>query len=138
MKGIWVLVTDGSVARFMEAEGPEYHLREIETIESPQNMAWEARAQNAGGLGNAYSGRDTQRGYGSQERDFARAINERLAMARREGRLKELVLVAPADVMMRVRNRLAPDVAELLLLDVVANLVRQPPHVIRAHLPDGF
>lgn len=140
----WVLVADGSRARFFVREknrslteseiliSPEQRLQEQELVSDRAGRAFDSR----GGARHAMEPPTTKRQQVAI--DFARRLTEELEQLRRAGELERLVLVAPPRFLGHLRSQLSSETQQLVALSVDKDLTQSSADQVAEHLPQFF
>jgi protein required for attachment to host cells len=143
MKSTWVVVADSTRARILKADNAVSPLSEIETLVHPESRLHErdlisdapGRAFDRAGQGRHAMGQQVSPKEHEVEA-FVRQVAERLEQARDQGELEQLIIVAPPNVLGKLRKALPHEVARLVTLEVDKNLSKLSPQEIRGHLPE--
>ena len=130
-KRTWILVADGSHARFFE---PSDDMRKLASAET-EITAGEARA-SAGG--DARDGFEPSRDPDKTRQDFMARVAEVLDKASDEGRFDRLVLVAPPASLGELRPLLSARVKKTVSHEVGKNLTGSTPTEVRELLADAL
>lgn len=143
MAKIWVLVADGSRARFFKTDRAA-PLEEIEDSLNP--MAREPRrALQSDRKGQTVRGGPGQMQFSAEgendpkaeeERRFARALAEHLRKTRLAGEYERLFIAAPPDFLGELRQALDEGTREVVVGELAKDLSRLKPKAIRKHLPE--
>ncbi len=141
----FVVVADGSRARFMKSNGCFADLSEFEDLTNPSARV-KPHDQLSDKPGRGY------RGYNSsgqsrhamdfrsnvrrrEQLQFAKTIGERLERARVNGECEQMVLVAAPTFLGMLRKELSPQTARLVTAEVDKDLVMENLRSIRGRLP---
>ncbi len=143
MKSTWVVVTDSTRARILKADNAVSPLSEVETLVHPESRLHErdlisdapGRAFDRAGQGRHAMGQQVSPKEHEVEA-FVRQVAERLEQAREHGELEQLIIVAPPNVLGKLRKALPPEVARLVTMEMGKNLSKLSPQEIRDHLPE--
>jgi len=140
----WVLVADGSRARFFVREknrslteseiliSPEQRLQEQELVSDRAGRAFDSR----GGARHAMEPPTTKRQQAAI--DFARRLTDELERLRRGGELERLVLVAPPRFLGHLRAQLTSEMQQLVALSLDKDLTQSSADQVAEHLPQFF
>lgn len=142
-RGLWVVVADGEKALFLRDEGDTRH----PDFQVVQEMAQENPATRMQGSQRPgrYSDGPSPHNSAFAETDwhrlnkarFADDIAERLYRFAHAGKIDELVLVAPPQVLGEMRKKLHKEVTEKVRAEVAKTLTNQPVSDIEAMLRAG-
>ena len=142
-RGLWVVVADGEKALFLRNEGDTRH----PDFQVVQEMAQENPATRMQGSQRPgrYSDGPSPHNSAFAETDwhrlnkarFADDIAERLYRFAHAGKIDELVLVAPPQVLGEMRKKLHKEVTEKVRAEVAKTLTNQPVSDIEAMLRAG-
>ncbi|HAR31795.1 MAG TPA: host attachment protein [Gammaproteobacteria bacterium] len=137
----WVVVADGSRARFFSREGQRV-LHEFEVLVAPDNRLEEheqvsdrpGRIETASGGIHSLGSRNAARQHAFDA--FARRVAGRIDEGRKSGGLDRLVLVAAPRFLGRLRAHLSEQSAALVAVTVDKALTQLSPDRLVHHLPD--
>ena len=143
MKKTWILVAESSRARIFSADSASSPLVEIETLAHPEGREHEqdmtsdlpGRDSNKTGAGRHAFGDETEPKQ-QEAIDFAKRIASELELARTEGQLKQLIIVAAPAFLGTLRNQLNEQVKKIVTFELDKNLSQHSPEDIRQHLPE--
>jgi protein required for attachment to host cells len=143
MKLTWLVVADNSTARIFSVDshmGPIEEIKNLVHTEArmhEQDMTSDLPGRSngkGGGGGHAYQDEVSPK---QQENiNFAREIASQLDAARKDGKFKQLMLVAAPGFLGRLRNQLTPQTKKLACFELAKNISHLDAKQIRAHLPE--
>jgi len=140
----WILVADGSRARFFPREknrslteseimvSPEQRLQEQALVSDRAGRSFDSR----GGARHAMEPPTTKRQQVAI--DFARRLAEELEQLRQAGELERLVLVAPPRFLGHLRSQLGAETQQLVALSIDKDLTQYSTRQVEEHLPEFF
>ncbi|RWK41858.1 host attachment family protein [Mesorhizobium sp.] len=127
-RGLWVVVADGEKALFLENRGDTQYpdLQVVQEMEQANPATREQGSDRPGRYGNGPSVHrsaveDTDWHRLGKER-FADEIAERLYKLAHRGAFKEMVLIAPPQVLGDMRRKLHKEVAEKITVEIPKTL----------------
>ncbi len=143
MKLTWLVVADNSKARIFSVDSRRGPIEEIESIVHTearlheQNMTSDLPGRSngkGGGGGHAYQDEVSPK---QQENiNFARKIANQLDAARKDGKFKQIMLVAAPGFLGSLRNQLTTQTQKLACFELAKNISSLGAKEIRAHLPE--
>jgi protein required for attachment to host cells len=143
MKLTWLVVADNSKARIFSVDSRKGPIEEIESIVHTearlheQNMTSDLPGRSngkGGGGGHAYQDEVSPK---EQENiNFARKIANQLDAARKDGKFKQVLLVAAPEFLGKLRNQLTAQTQKLACFELAKNLSHLGAKEIREHLPE--
>jgi len=142
MKLTWLVVADNSKARIFTVESRRGPIEEIESIVHAEarlherNMTSDlpGRGIGKGGVGHAYQDETSPK---EQENiNFAKQIANELDVARKEGKFKQVMLVAAPGFLGNLRNQLSVQTKKLACFELAKNMSRLSAEKIRELLPE--
>ena len=139
----WVVVADGSRARFLVREGRQ-ELHEFEVLVAPDSRLEEhdqvsdrpGRIETASGGVHSLGSRNATRQHAFEA--FARRVAGRIDDGRKSGALDRLILVAAPRFLGRLRAHLSEPSAALVAATVDKALTALSPDRLIGHLPDSL
>lgn len=142
MKLTWLVVADNSKARIFTVDSRMGPIEEIESISHgearlhEQEMASDSpgRGNNSGGAGHAYQ--DEVSPKDQENINFAKQIANELDAARKDGKFKQVMLVAAPGFLGNLRNQLSAQTQKLTCFELAKNLSQLSAKEIREHLPE--
>ena len=143
MAKIWVLVADGSRARYFRTDRAA-PLEELEDSVNPAAREPERALQSdrKGTTARGMAGRPQFSAEGENdpkaenERRFARSLAEHLRKARLGGEYERLFIVAPPNFLGELRQALDAGTRDVVVGEMDKDLSRLKPGDIRKHLPE--
>lgn len=143
MAKIWVLVADGSRARFFRTDRAA-PLRELEDDLNPaarvpeRALQSDRKGQTGRGTGGhaQFSAEGENDPKAEEERRFARSLAAHLRKARLAGEYERLFLAAPPNFLGELRQALDAGTRSLVVGELDKDLSRLKPEAIRRHLPE--
>lgn len=143
MAKIWVLVADGSRARFFRTDRAA-PLEELEddlnpTARAPERaLQSDRKGQTARGTAGhvQFSAEGENDPKTEEERRFARSLAGHLRKARLAGEYERLFIAAPPAFLGELRQALDEGTREAVVGEMAKDLSRLRPEEIRAHLPE--
>lgn len=142
MKLTWLVVADNSKARIFTVDSRRGPIEEIESIVHAEarlherNMTSDlpGRGIGKGGVGHAYQDETSPK---EQENiNFAKQIANELDVARKEGKFKQVMLVAAPGFLGNLRNQLSVQTKKLACFELAKNMSRLSAEKIRELLPE--
>lgn len=142
MAKIWVLVGDGSRARFFRTDRAA-PLEELEDSLNPaarepaRELQSDRKGQSvrlSGPVQYTQVGENDPRS--EEERRFARTLADRLRLARLAGEYERLFIAAPPAFLGELRQALDSGTREIVVGELPKDLSRMKPETIRRHLPE--
>lgn len=131
-RGLWIVVADGEKALFLKNEGdakfPDFQVVQEMEQKNPATRKQGAersgrRSDGPSAHNSAYEETDWHR-LGKER--FADEIAERLYKLAHRGAFKEIVLVAPPQVLGEMRKKLHSEVADKVTAEIAKTLTNQP------------
>ena len=142
MAKIWVLVGDGSRARFFRTDRAA-PLEELEDSLNPvarepaRELQSDRKGQSVRRSGPVQYAQVGENDPGAEdERRFVRSLAERLRMARLAGEYERLFIAAPPDLLGELRQALDSGTRDAVVGELPKDLSRMKPGDIRRHLPE--
>lgn len=143
MAKIWVLVADGSRARFFRTDRAA-PLEELEDSLNPaarepeRALQSDRKGQTArGGPGMMQFGAEGENDpKAEEERRFARSLADHLKKTRLAGDYERLFIAAPPDFLGELRHAMDAGTRAVVVGEMPKDLSRLKPEVIRKHLPE--
>lgn len=136
-----ILVADSSRARLLRADSPTAELRELEDFIAPEGRMHErdlVSDRPGRGQGGAQQGKHTYdertSAHDEAQHEFARRLVERLERERTGAGYGQLVCVAPAAMLGRLREAMGDALASTVVESVEKNLVQRPAGEVREHI----
>ena len=142
MKLTWLVVADNSKARIFTVDSRMGPIEEIESISHGEARLHEqemtsdspGRGNNNGVAGHAYQDEISPK---DQENiNFAKQIANELDAARKDGKFKQVMLVAAPGFLGNLRNQLSAQTQKLACFELAKNLSQLSAKEIREHLPE--
>ncbi len=143
MKLTWLVVADNSKARIFSVDSRIGPIEEIESIVHTEarlperNMTSDLPGRSngkGGGGGHAYQDEVSPK---QQENiNFARKIASQLDAARKDGKFKQLMLVAAPGFLGGLRSQLTAQTQKLVCFELAKNISHLNAKEIREHLPE--
>lgn len=151
-KNFWVLVGDGSRARFFRGKSPNSELEEFNVLDNPITRQHEGDIvsdQPGQFRDDAARGQDKQTGMSSGEtrvkenemKKFAKRVAKELDRASSQNEFKHLSVVAEPKFLGNLRKALKKSTRKKVLEEVSKNLAEADEETIRSQLeklPSGF
>jgi len=142
MKLTWLVVADNSKARIFTVDsrmGPIEEIKSIVHTEArlhEQNMTSDlpGRGNGKGGAGHAYQ--DEVSPKDQENINFAKQIASELDAARKDGKFKQLMLVAAPGFLGNLRNQLTTQTQKLACFELAKNMSHLGAKEIRELLPE--
>jgi protein required for attachment to host cells len=143
MKLTWLVVADNSKARIFSVDSRKGPIEEIESIVHTearlheQNMTSDLPGRSngkGGGGGHAYQDEVSPKEQGNI--NFARKIANKLDAARKDGKFKQVLLVAAPGFLGKLRSQLTAQTQNLACFELAKNLSHLGAKEIREHLPE--
>ncbi|MBN9545736.1 MAG: host attachment protein [Alphaproteobacteria bacterium] len=137
--GLWLAICDGQKAMLLENRGdqifPKLEARHVSEQKNPlsheQGTARPGRAFSSAGRRSATEENDLHRQRAvSFLKEFATVINREVA----DGRIKQLVVIAPASALGQIRPFFSRQVAKALMDELARDYVKKPLHEIERAL----
>lgn len=140
MSSTWVIVANGSVARFFEIDG-KGHLNEFTTLVHPESRL-HGRDLTSDRPGRAYESTGTARHAIEQTTSpkeveletFAHFISDHLAEAHNDKKFERLYIAASPRFLGILRRTIKPSMAKTLHSTIDKDMTQMTPSEIRAHL----
>ena len=143
MKLTWLIVADNSKARIFSVDSRTGPIEEVESIVHTEarmherNMTSDLPGRSngkGGGGGHAYQDEVSPK---QQENiNFARKIAGQLDAARKDGKFKQLMLVAAPGFLGSLRHQLTAQTQKLACFELAKNISHLTAKEIREHLPE--
>ena len=133
--GLWLAICDGQKAMLLENQGdqvmPKFEARHISEQKNPlsheQGTARPGRAFSSTGRRSATEENDLHKQQAvSFLREFATVINREVA----DGRIKQLVVIAPANALGQIRPFFSRQVSKTLIGELARDYVKKPLYEI--------
>jgi len=143
MSQTWVLVADGSRARFFNRT-KNRKLEELEVLVAPEGRLHEGDlVSDRGGHVDSTGGRGHDVGTDKSAKEheavtFAKRIAARVEEGRVASMLDRLVLIAPPKFLGHLRSSLSAPAAGLVALTIDKELTQLTPDKLAEHLPELF
>ena len=143
MAQTWVLVADGSRARFFNRT-KNRQLEELEVLVAPEGRMHEGDlVSDRGGHVESTGGRGHDVGTDKSAKEhealnFAKRIAARVEEGRVASKLERLVLIAPPKFLGHLRSSLSGPAASLVALTIDKELTQLGPDKLAEHLPEFF
>jgi protein required for attachment to host cells len=143
MDKVWIVVADSAVARIFTAATPTGALEELETLDHPegrmreQELVSDLPGRTFDRAGEGRHMKEVQvRPKEHEATKFAENLAQHLETGRVQGRYDTLFLVAAPDFLGLVRQKLSPQTAALVQLEIDNDFTKHDPREIRKALPD--
>ena len=142
MKLTWLIVADNSKARIFTVDSRMGPIEEIESIVHVEARLHEqeitsdlpGRGSSNGGARHAYQNEVSPK---DQENiNFAKQIANELDVARKDGKFKQIILVAAPGFLGNLRNQLTAQTQKLACFELAKNISHLNAKEIREHLPE--
>jgi protein required for attachment to host cells len=142
MKLTWLVVADNSKVRFFTAGSRLGPIEEVESIahvearlhEQQMTSDLPGRGSSNGGARHAYQ--DEVSPKDQENINFAKQIASELDVARKDGKFKQLILVAAPGFLGNLRNQLTAQTQKLVCFELAKNISSLNAKEIREHLPE--
>jgi len=138
--GAWVMVGDGEKALFLRNEGDAtYPNLEVINVWRKDNPPTSAQGADRPGrsfasMGSRRSALEQTDWHRLEKHKFAVEIAQALHEAARQDAFRQLVIVAPPEIMGELRKSMHKDVADRIVAEVSRHLTHMPSHQIEKAL----
>lgn len=142
MKLTWLVVADNSKARIFTVDSRMGPIEEIGSIMHEaarlheHDMTSDAPGRGNGNGGARHAYQDEISAKDQENINFAKQIAHELDDARKEGKFKQVMLVAAPGFLGNLRNQLTAQTQKLACFELAKNLSQLGAKEIRAHLPE--
>ena len=141
MNSTWIIVADGSRARFFETSSTSSDIFETETLTHPESRLHEqdltsdlpGRAYDSSGEGRHAMGSSVEPKKHEVE-EFARQVASHLDKARTDNRFNHLILIAAPAMLGELRNTLSAETKKLVGTEIDKDLTQHSVEDIQQHL----
>lgn len=143
MKLTWLVVADNSKARIFTVDSRMGPIEEVESIvhtearlhEQKMTSDLPGRSNGKGGAG-GHAYQDEVSPKDQQNINFAKQIANELDMARKDGKFKQVMLVAAPGFLGNLRNQLTAQTQKLACFELAKNMSHLNANEIRELLPE--
>jgi protein required for attachment to host cells len=129
-EGCWVLIGDGHKALFLVNEGdekfPNLRRRSVRLNETPatHDVGSDAPGRSFSSIGPRRSALETTDWHALEEHRFAGTIAAEINAAARDGRFKQLLIVAPPKILADLRQALSPQARAAVIGELDKDLTK--------------